>query len=98
MTGGHREVKLPVQLTDDVVTVIAEPLREAARSPQVSRLTLDAADTVDLSARGLGLLVAVSRIARSRGAEVVIIDPPAGLHPLFEAAKLDYRPRLQAAD
>ena len=98
MAGGDFEIKLPKLLTDDVVTVVAGPLREAARSPHFRTLTLDAAETTDLSARGLGLLVALTRIARSRGGHVFIVNADESLHPLLEAAHLDQRPSIRLVD
>jgi len=86
-------VRLPAALTDDVVTEVAGPLRELARSPLLHEITLDAGDVVDLSARGLGLLVAVDRIARSRGATGVVVDVAEPLVPLFAAARLAYSER-----
>ena len=82
-------VTLPPSLNDDDLPGIAEPLRELARSGHVRQLTLDAKLLSDISARGLGVLVAVSRIAGSRGARVQFLNVDQRLMPLFDAARLD---------
>ena len=92
LDGCDPRVTLPPSLTDDVVADLAAPWRELARASAVRRLTLDAGELTDVSARGLGLLVAMSRLARSRGAQVVIVNAPESLHRLLAAARLDYRP------
>jgi anti-anti-sigma regulatory factor len=86
-------VRLPAELTDDFVEETAGPLRELARRLSLDELMLDATDVVDVSARGLGLLVALDRIARSRGASVVVVDVAESLVPLFAAARLDHSVR-----
>lgn len=87
-------VHLPPLLTDDSARRLAEHLRELARASDVSLLTLDARDTIDVSARGLGLLVAVSSIVRSRGGRVTVVNVHERLVPLFEAARLDISAHL----
>lgn len=67
-------IRLPSSLTDDIAGTFGLCLRELARRPATKRLTLDARDTVEVSVRGLGLIVAVHRIAGSRGCHVRVVN------------------------
>ena len=88
-------MKLPQRLTDPEVADIAGSLRKLARASSLRVLTLDAGEMTDLSARGLGLLVAVTRLAASYDARVVVVDVAESLHALMSAAHVDYRPRAE---
>lgn len=88
-------VKLPHRLTDREVADIAGSLRKLARASSLRVLTLDAGEMTDLSARGLGLLVALTRLAAGQGARVVVVDVAGPLHALMSAAHVDYRPRAE---
>lgn len=89
MHEGHAVVKLPPILDDDAARRSSEPFRRLARDNAVRWLTVDATATRDISARGLGLLVAVSRIAQSRGVRVTFETHDDRLVQLFEAAQLE---------
>lgn len=82
-------VALPASLGDDVTGPFGQRLHELARRPGGQLLILDASDTADVSVRGLALIVAVSRIARSRGGRVRVINASSGLQALLCAAGAD---------
>lgn len=91
-------MKLPPRLTDREVADIAGSLRKLARASSLRELTLDAGEMTDLSARGLGLLVALTRLAAGHGARVVVVGVAESLHALMSAAHVDYRAHGEASD
>jgi anti-anti-sigma regulatory factor len=50
-------------------------LRRLALDRRIDELLLDGRAVRDVSARGLGLLVALTRLAEARGATAILIDP-----------------------
>jgi anti-anti-sigma regulatory factor len=81
-TNRRTRTSLPATFTLDHDETTAHRLRKLALDPRVDELILDGRAVRDVSARALGLLVAVRRLAEARGASVVLIDPS----PELEAA------------
>jgi anti-anti-sigma regulatory factor len=74
-TNRRTRTSLPAMFTLDHDETTGHRLRKLALDPRVDELLLDGRAVREVSARALGLLVAVRRMAEARGAVVVIIDP-----------------------
>lgn len=69
-------------LADDETT--GHRLRKLALDPQIDELLLDGRAVREISARALGLLVALSRLTEARGAVAILIDPSPELVELID--------------
>jgi anti-anti-sigma regulatory factor len=74
-TNRRTRASLPPQFTLDDDETTGHRLRKLALDPRVDELLLDGRAVRDVSARGLGLLVALSRLTDARGAVTLLIDP-----------------------
>jgi anti-anti-sigma regulatory factor len=74
-TNRRTRASLPAMFTLEHDETTGARLRKLALDPRVDELLLDGRAVREVSARALGLLVAVRRIAQARGAAVAIIDP-----------------------
>jgi anti-anti-sigma regulatory factor len=85
-TNRRTRASLPADLTlaDDETT--GYRLRKLALDPRIDELLLDGRAVREVSVRGLGLLVALSRLAEARGATAILIDPSSEL-----ASQIDRR-------
>jgi anti-anti-sigma regulatory factor len=72
----HRRTRasLPATFTLDNDETTGHRLRRLALDPHIDELLLDGRAVRDVSARALGLLVAVHRLTAARGATMVLID------------------------
>jgi anti-anti-sigma regulatory factor len=66
---------LPAVFTLDDDETTGHRLRKLALDPRIDELLIDGRAVHEVSARGLGLLVALSRLTEARGAATVLIDP-----------------------
>jgi anti-anti-sigma regulatory factor len=66
---------LPATFTLDYDETTGHRLRKLALDPRVDELLLDGRAVRDVSARALGLLVALRRLTEARGASMTLIDP-----------------------
>jgi anti-anti-sigma regulatory factor len=73
-TNRRTRASLPAMFTLDHDETTGVRLRKLALDPRIDELILDGRAVREVSARALGLLVAVRRMAEARGAAVVIID------------------------
>jgi anti-anti-sigma regulatory factor len=73
-TNRRTRASLPATFTLDHDETTGHRLRKLALDPRVDELLLDGRAVRDVSARALGLLVAVRRLAEARGATMLLID------------------------
>jgi anti-anti-sigma regulatory factor len=74
-TNRRTRASLPAIFTLDHDETTGHRLRKLALDPRIDELLLDGRAVREISARALGVLVAVRRMALDRGAVMVIIDP-----------------------
>jgi anti-anti-sigma regulatory factor len=73
----HRRTRtsLPARFTLDHDETTGHRLRKLALDPRVDELMLDGRAVNEVSARALGLLVALRRLTEARGAVMTLLDP-----------------------
>lgn len=74
-TNRRTRASLPAIFTLDDDETTGLRLRRLALDPRIDELLLDGRAVREVSARGLGLLVALKRLAAARGAAAILIDP-----------------------
>jgi anti-anti-sigma regulatory factor len=74
-TNRRTRASLPANFTLDNDETTGHRLRKLALDPRIDELLLDGRAVRDLSARSLGLLVALHRLTEARGARTLLIDP-----------------------
>jgi anti-anti-sigma regulatory factor len=74
-TNRRTRASLPATFTLDHDETTGHRLRKLALDPRIDEILLDGRAVRDVSARALGLLVAVRRLAEARGATMLLIDP-----------------------
>jgi anti-anti-sigma regulatory factor len=74
-TNRRTRASLPATFTLDHDETTGHRLRKLALDPRIDELLLDGRAVREVSARALGLLVAVRRLTEARGATTVLIDP-----------------------
>jgi len=74
-TNRRTRASLPANFTLDNDETTGHRLRRLALDHRIDELLLDGRAVRDISPRGLGLLVAVHRLAEARGAQTILIDP-----------------------
>jgi anti-anti-sigma regulatory factor len=74
-TNRRTRASLPANLTLDHDETTGHRLRRLALDPRIDELLLDGRAVREVSARGLGLLVAVQRLTEARGAALTLLDP-----------------------
>ena len=91
-----RRLVLPPTVLESDLHPLPDELRRLARDPGVRELRLDAHAVRDVTARGLGLLLAVSRIAAARGALVTIDNVRPGVEEMLVSTGLSRHLRYHA--
>jgi anti-anti-sigma regulatory factor len=74
-TNRRTRASLPARFTLDHDETTGHRLRKLALDPRVDELLLDGRAVSEVSARALGLLVAVRRLTDARGAVMILVDP-----------------------
>lgn len=75
---------LPAMFTLDHDEATGHRLRRMALDPRIEELLLDGRAVRDVSPRGLGLLVALRRLAEARGARMTLVEPSPELVALID--------------
>jgi anti-anti-sigma regulatory factor len=95
---GRLRVRLPADLTLAADETTGFRLRRLAVDARIEELLLDGHKVSDVSVRGLGLLVAVNRLACARGAIAVVVDPSPVLARFITSLGLTERLLLVSPD
>jgi anti-anti-sigma regulatory factor len=74
-TNRRTRASLPANFTLDNDETTGHRLRKLALNPRIDELHLDGRAVRDVSARALGLLVALHRLTSARGAQTILVDP-----------------------
>jgi anti-anti-sigma regulatory factor len=74
-TNRRTRTSLPARFTLDHDETTGHRLRKLALNPCVDELMLDGRAVNEVSARALGLLVALRRLTEARGAVMTLVDP-----------------------
>lgn len=74
-TNRRTRASLPATFTLNHDETTGHRLRKLALDPRIDELLLDGRAVREVSARALGLLVAIRRLTQARGAVMVLIDP-----------------------
>ncbi|MBV9486725.1 MAG: STAS domain-containing protein [Frankiaceae bacterium] len=74
-TNRRTRASLPADFTLDHDETTGHRLRRLALDPRIDEFLLDGRAVREVSARALGLLVAIRRLADARGAVMALIDP-----------------------
>jgi anti-anti-sigma regulatory factor len=96
LVNGRLRIELPASLFLESDETLGPRLRRLATDPRVDEMLLDGHAVREVSVRGLGLLVAVVRLAAARGAIAVVVSPSPELARFVTSLGLSERLLLSA--
>jgi anti-anti-sigma regulatory factor len=98
LVNGRLRIELPASLYLETDQTVGARLRRLATDPRIDELLLDGHGVREVSVRGLGLLVAVVRLAAARGAIAAVISPSPELARFVTSLGLSERLLLVSSD